>query len=83
MGLAHHRIIDEVLRRTVKHDPFRLEYLFPIGDGPKPLNSEPLNPETVNVYMWHMIDSLFEILDVNNDGAISRSDLHVAAKRIR
>ena len=29
-----------------------------------------------------MIDSLFEILDVNNDGAISRSDLHVAAKRM-
>ena len=29
-----------------------------------------------------MIDSLFEILDVNNDGAISRSDLHVAAKRL-
>ncbi len=29
-----------------------------------------------------MIDSLFEILDVNNDGAISRSDLHLAAKRL-
>jgi hypothetical protein len=29
-----------------------------------------------------MIDSLFEILDVNNDGAISRSDLHIAAKRL-
>ena len=29
-----------------------------------------------------MIDSLFEILDVTHDGAISRSDLHVAAKRM-
>ena len=29
-----------------------------------------------------MIDSLFEILDVNKDGAISRSDLHLAAKRM-
>jgi len=29
-----------------------------------------------------MIDSLFEILDVNNDGAISRSDLHIASKRL-
>lgn len=33
-------------------------------------------------YKWHMIDSLFEILDVTNDGAISRSDLHLAAKRM-
>jgi len=32
----HHRIIDEVLRRTVKHDPSRLEDLSLIGDGPKP-----------------------------------------------
>jgi len=30
-----------------------------------------------------MTESLFEILDVNNDGAISRSDLHTAAKRMR
>ena len=29
-----------------------------------------------------MIDSLFEILDVTNDGAISRSDLHLSAKRM-
>lgn len=28
------------------------------------------------------MDSLFEILDVTNDGAISRSDLHQAAKRM-
>ena len=28
------------------------------------------------------MDSLFEILDVTNDGAISRSDLHQAAKRL-
>ncbi len=30
-----------------------------------------------------MIDSLFEMLDVNKDGAISRSDLQTAAKRMR
>jgi nicotinamidase-related amidase len=35
-----------------------------------------------NGYKWHMIDSLFEILDVTHDGAISRSDLHLAAKRM-
>jgi hypothetical protein len=35
-----------------------------------------------NGYKWQMIDSLFEILDVTHDGAISRSDLHVAAKRM-
>jgi nicotinamidase-related amidase len=29
-----------------------------------------------------MIDSLFEILDVTHDGAISRSDLYLAAKRL-
>jgi nicotinamidase-related amidase len=29
-----------------------------------------------------MIDSLFELLDVTHDGAISRSDLHQAAKRM-
>ena len=29
-----------------------------------------------------MIASLFETLDVTNDGAISRSDLHLAAKRM-
>jgi nicotinamidase-related amidase len=29
-----------------------------------------------------MMDSLFEILDVTNDGAISRSDLHQVAKRM-
>jgi len=29
-----------------------------------------------------MIDTLFKILDVTHDGAISRSDLHIAAKRM-